>query len=151
MRRESHSAAGVVVFREEGGVRSYLLLRSTLTRRPMWEFPKGGVERGEDERAAAERELREETGLGAGEYAVREGFRTEESYLFTLGKGDARTLVTKRVAYFLAEAGTERVRLSAEASEFVWAAYDEARRLLRLPAKQGVLERVERWLDVEKR
>jgi bis(5'-nucleosidyl)-tetraphosphatase len=147
MRRETHHAAGVVLFREERGRRRYLLLRSTLTRRPLWEFPKGGVEPGESERDAAERELAEETGLAPGEYALRDGFRAEERYVFTLALGEERTLVAKRVAYFLAEAATPRVRLShAEASAFRWATYEEARRLLRLQAKQEVLDEVERWL-----
>lgn len=146
MRRESHHAAGVVVFREEDGERLYLLLRSRLTRSPMWEFPKGGVEDGETEREAAERELREETGLAPGEVEVCPGFRGEERYLFTLGQGGERTLVVKRVDYFLARASTDRVRLSHEASHFRWLGYAEARRLVRFRAKQAVLDRAELWL-----
>lgn len=147
MRRETHRAAGVVLFLEEAGSRRYLLLRSALTRRPLWEFPKGGLEPGETDREAAERELREETGLVPGEYALREGFREEERYLFTLGAGEERVLVSKRVVYFLAEAVTGRVHLSAsEASEFRWAGYEEAQRLLRPPAKQDLLRRAEEWL-----
>lgn len=147
MRRELHRAAGVVLFREDEGERRYLLLRSVATRRPLWEFPKGGMEPGESERQAAERELGEETGLAPGEYVLRDGFRAEERYVFTLELGEERTRVAKRVAYFLAQTGTARVRLSRqEASAFRWATYQEARRLLRLPAKQEVLDRVERWL-----
>lgn len=146
MRRESHHAAGVVVFREAADGRSYLLLRSRLTRTPMWEFPKGGVEEGETEREAAERELREETGLGAAEVEVVEGFHEEERYFFTLGQASGRTLVTKRVEYFLARALTDRVHLSHEASDFRWLSYPEARRLVRFRAKQEVLDRAERWL-----
>lgn len=150
MRRESHHAAGVVVFREDGGGRKYLVLRSALTRATMWEFPKGGVETGESEAEAAERELREETGLGSGEYQLYPGFRDEERYIFTLGRGLSRTLVAKRVTYFLARSGTERVSISREATEFRWVPYDEARRLLRLAAKQQVLDHAERWLDRRK-
>jgi len=146
MRRESHRAAGVVVFRDGGGAREYLLLRSAQTRTPMWEFPKGGVEAGESEEEAARRELREETGLEPAEYELLAGFRGEERYLFTLGRGGGRTLVTKRVAYYLARSGTARVRISPEATEFRWVPYGEARRLLRLTAKQAVLDRAERWL-----
>ena len=147
MRRESHHAAGVVVFREEGDERVYLLLRSRLTRSPMWEFPKGGVEEGETERQAAERELREETGLATDEFEVCEGFREEEKYFFTLGQGGERTLVMKRVDYFLARAFTSRVHLSREASDFRWLRYAEARRLVRFRAKQTVLDRADEWLS----
>jgi len=146
MRRESHQAAGIVVYRDGEEGRTYLLLRSRVTRSPMWEFPKGGVEEGETDREAAERELREETGLEVPEVEVSEGFQAEERYLFTLGQGAARRLVTKRVRYFLARAGTERVRLSREASDFRWLPFTEARRLVRFRAKQAVLDRAEGWL-----
>jgi bis(5'-nucleosidyl)-tetraphosphatase len=146
MRRETHRAAGVVLFREEGGERKYLLLRSALTRRLVWEFPKGGIESGESEQEAAERELREETGVGLGEYAVRAGFREEEHYLFTRTADGERQLIVKRVVYFLAQADTAEVTLSREATEYRWLPYPEAQRLLRFPEKRRVLERAETWL-----
>ncbi len=146
MQRESHYAAGIVLFRSGTDGRKYLVVRSALTRRPVWEFPKGGVERGESEREAAERELREETGLAPGEYSVRDGFREEEHYIFTGGREGDRRLISKRVVYFLAEAHTERVRLSREATEFRWLPYEEAQQLLRFPQKRRVLEQAENWL-----
>ena len=146
MRRESHQAAGVVVYRDGAGGRTFLLLRSRVTRTPMWEFPKGGVEEGETEREAAERELREETGLAADEVEVSEGFVAEEKYFFTLGTAGARRLVMKRVTYFLARALVDRVRISHEASDFRWLPFADARRLVRFRAKQDVLDRAEAWL-----
>lgn len=146
MRRESHQAAGVVVYRDAGGGRAYLLLRSRLTRSPMWEFPKGGVEEGETEREAAERELMEETGLGAGDVEVGEGWAAVEKYFFTLGQGAGKRLVMKRVTYFLARALTYRVVLSHEASDYRWLPFAEARRLVRFRAKQEVLDGAEAWL-----
>ncbi|CAN5452109.1 hypothetical protein BH24GEM3_BH24GEM3_23560 [soil metagenome] len=147
MQRESHHAAGIVVFRNGSEGRRYLILRSALTRRPVWEFPKGGVEGGETEREAAERELREETGLGEEEYSMLDGFREEEQYVFTGGRGGVRRLISKRVVYFLAEAHTERVYLSHEATEFRWLDYEEAQQVLRFPQKRRVLERAEEWLN----
>lgn len=147
MRRETHHAAGVVLFRVEGGERKYLLLRSALTRRLVWEFPKGGVESGESEQEAAERELREETGVPEGGYLLQPGFREEEHYLFTrTAGGGERRLVVKRVAYFLAETEVAEIALSREAAEYRWLGYEEARRLLRFPEKRRVLERAESWL-----
>ncbi len=146
MRRESHRAAGVVVFRTAEQGRRYLLLRSALTRRPLWEFPKGGIEAGETEREAAERELREETGLSRGDYSIYDAFREVENYLFTAGSGDARSLIAKRVVYFLAEAYTDSVQISREATDFRWVGYPDAQRLLRFPEKRRVLEAAEQRL-----
>lgn len=146
MRRIPQTAAGVVLFRTEDGVRRYLLVRSALTRRPIWEFPKGGVERGETEAEAALRELHEESGIGAGEHRVVEGWREEERYVFTQGEAGDRSLIVKRVIYFLAESSTATVTLSREALEYRWASYEDAHRLLRFPGKRLVLERAEAFL-----
>lgn len=143
MKRISQMAAGIVLFRHEGGQRRYLLVRSALTRRPIWEFPKGGVEAGETDAEAAERELQEEAGLRAEDYRVLEGFREEERYVFTQGKGEARVLIVKRVVYYLAEANTDRVTISHEAEDYRWVTHDEGQRLLRFPGKRLVLDRAE--------
>ena len=146
MRRVSQLAAGIVLFHVLNGERRYLLVRSALTRRPIWEFPKGGVEVGETDEIAAERELQEEAGLRTGDYRVLDGFREEERYVFTQGKGESRVLIVKRVVYFLAESHTDAVTISHEAEAFRWAPYDEAHRLLRFPGKRAVLERAEALL-----
>lgn len=145
MIRESHHSAGVVLFRE-GEERSYLLLRSALTRRPVWEFPKGALEEGESEMEAAQREMAEETGLQASDYAVLDGFHEEEHYYFTRGAGAERRLIQKRVSYFLAEWRSGEVRLSPESTRYVWAPTTDAQRLLRFPEKRRVLAAAERWL-----
>ena len=147
MRRVSQTAAGIVLFHVVEGERRYLLVRSALTRRPIWEFPKGGVEAGETDEIAAERELQEEAGMRVGDYRVLGGFREEERYVFTQGKGEARTLIVKRVVYFLAESNTDAVTISHEAEAYRWAAYDDAYRLLRFPGKRAVLERAEAFLN----
>lgn len=146
MKRESHHSAGMVVYREDGE-RRYLLLRSALTRRPVWEFPKGALEEGESELEAAARELEEETGLADGDYTLGDGFREEERYFFTRGSGGERRLIHKQVTYFLAEWHRGEVVISREASRFTWATLSEAQRLLRFPEKRRVLASAERWLE----
>lgn len=146
MRRVRQRAAGIVLFREREG-REYLLLRSALTRRPVWEFPKGGIEAGETELEAAERELQEETGLSEGDYLLLGGFREEEHYLFTRGAGAERALVAKSVVYFLARWRSGDVVISDESSDARWAAYDEAHRLVRFAEKRRVLESAERLVS----
>lgn len=145
MKREWHHSAGVIVFREESS-RSYLLLRSALTRRPVWEFPKGALEDGESELEAAERELHEETGLGPGDYSLVDGFQEEERYYFTRGTGADMRLIRKRVDYFLAEWQNGEVQVSREASRFEWVSAEEALKMLRFPEKRRVLSRAEEWL-----
>ena len=145
MKREWHHSAGVIVFREDSP-RSYLLMRSALTRRPVWEFPKGGIESGESELQAAERELLEETGLAPGDYQLLDGFREEERYYFTRGSGDDLCLIRKRVDYVLAEWQRGDIRISREASRFEWVSAEEALRMLRFPEKRRVLTAAEEWL-----
>ena len=149
MRRVSQTAAGVVLFRNGEDTRRYLLMRSALTRRPIWEFPKGGVEAGETEAQAAVRELWEESGIGERQISLFDGYREEERYVFTQGKGDQRTLIVKKVVYFLAHTDEERVVISREAEEFRWATFDEAMRLIRFPGKRHVLEVAEALLGRE--
>lgn len=145
MRREHHQSAGIVLYRQLEE-RQYLLLRSALTRRPVWEFAKGGIEPGEGEVEAAERELREETGLRFGDYVLRDGFREMERYHFTRGSGEAQLLIFKQVTYFLAEWLQGDVRISREASRYAWVSAEQAHRLLRFPEKRRVLARAEAWL-----
>ena len=70
------SAGAVVFYRSDLGQREerieYLLLLSNF-----WGFPKGHIEAGESEHAAALREIREETGL---EVELLEEFRQADDY-----------------------------------------------------------------------
>jgi putative (di)nucleoside polyphosphate hydrolase len=52
---------GVVLFNRDGRV--WLGRRAGLVTGPAWQFPQGGVDKGEDLEAAARRELEEETGV----------------------------------------------------------------------------------------
>lgn len=145
MKREWHHSAGVIVFRDTSP-RAFLLMRSALTKRPVWEFPKGGVEAGETELEAAARELQEETGLTGGDYVLLEGFREEERYHFTRGGEQELRRIRKRVDYFLARWQRGEVRISREASRYEWVPFDEAMRMLRFPEKRRILRAAEEWL-----
>lgn len=145
MRRESHHSAGIVLFRDEPE-RSFLLLRSALTRRPVWEFPKGAIEARETIQQAAERELQEEAGLAAHDYEVLDGFVDVERYFFTRGSGVEQVLIRKQVTYFVARWKSGEVRISPEATRYLWATRAVAERRLRFPEKRRVLANAIRWL-----
>jgi len=141
MRYRRDVSAGVIVFHRDPDGCRFLLLLSKLTKRPLWEFPKGGVDEGETLLQAALRELHEETGLSPEQVRIIDGFEHKEDYRFTSGKEEDRVFVRKAVTYFLAEASHTEIRLSAhEASDFAWLPLDEARTKLRYAARRRMLD-----------
>ena len=108
-----------------------------------WDYPKGHVESGEDDRTAALRELREEAGIAGVEPA--EGFRHEITYFF---RDKRRGLIRKTVVFFLArvEADTT-VTISHEhvAAEFV--PYEAALTRVKYPTAKDALKKAREFLD----
>jgi len=124
-------SAGAVVVRPAAAGWRYLVLRVYRT----WDFPKGGLEPGEDARAAAVREVEEEAGLTDLAFPWGEGYCDTEPYS---GGKVAR--------YFLALSPGQRVYLPVnpelrrpEHHEFRWLDYAGAQRVLP-PRLQPVLE-----------
>lgn len=115
-------AAGAVVFRRSERGIQLLLLRAYKN----WDFPKGLVEPGEDELDAAQREVREETGLAELDYPYGEEFKETLPYA---GAKVAR--------YYLAQTDAEKIELPVspelgrpEHHEYRWVSFDEAEGLL---------------------
>jgi 8-oxo-dGTP pyrophosphatase MutT (NUDIX family) len=141
MRFRRDISAGVIVFHRGAAGCTFLLVLSRLTKSPLWEFPKGGVDEGESREAAALRELFEETALSAADVRLIPGFEKKEVYRFSTGTGEDRTLVHKEVTYFLAESAHTRVHIStAELIEFAWVTLEEARKRIRYAARRAILE-----------
>jgi 8-oxo-dGTP pyrophosphatase MutT (NUDIX family) len=142
MRYRNDVSAGVIIFhRAHDGCR-FLLLRSRLTKRPLWEFPKGGVNKGESLLETALRELREETGLVEADVELLDGFEEREEYRFVTEEEGIRTTIRKRVTYYLAETSRTDVRIApVEATHFAWFPLAEARRKVRYAARRGLLDR----------
>jgi 8-oxo-dGTP pyrophosphatase MutT (NUDIX family) len=68
-------SCGVLVVRGDP-IREFLLMRH----KDRWDLPKGHVDPGETEMQCALRELREETGIGATDVQLVDGFRFESHY-----------------------------------------------------------------------
>ncbi len=141
MRHQRHRSAGIIVYRRADEQCLFLLILSRLTKRPLWEFPKGGVDEGETVLQAAMRELFEETGIHESEVKLIPEFERTEDYRFTSGGTERRSLIHKQVTYFLAETAKSDVVLSAkESSEFAWLTYAEAAKRLRYKERRKLLQ-----------
>jgi len=108
-------SAGAVVYRDIPGGRLYLLLQNA----GRWDFPKGGVEKGESELQTVLREVREETGL---DVSVVPGFRKAVEYFY---RRDGKN-IHKQVVYHLAVAQEEKVKISFEHQSYGWFPYQAA-------------------------
>jgi bis(5'-nucleosidyl)-tetraphosphatase len=109
-------SAGAVILRKAGNSRLYLLLQNA----GRWDFPKGGVEKGESEIQTVVREVEEETGLK--DVKVVPGFRKVIEYFYRReGKN-----IHKQVVYFLGVTNEEKVKISFEHQGFGWFPYREA-------------------------
>jgi 8-oxo-dGTP pyrophosphatase MutT (NUDIX family) len=110
-------AAGYIVYVAEGTGPRFLLLRNA--RHHTWGFPKGKLEKGEDARAGALRELREETSIS--KIHPDAHFSADSVYeLKPRGDSNDDEPETKRVRYFLARAEDRVFTRSAEHDAADW-------------------------------
>ena len=115
MARET--SAGAVLFRRDGKKPLFLLLHYTAGH---WDFPKGNVEEGEEDRATVTREIKEETGIASVKFL--DGFLETIRYAY-VWKGLS---INKIVRMYLAETTESKVTLSDEHQAYAWLPYDEA-------------------------
>ena len=133
-------SSGAVVFYMEDGISEpeYLLLHYTAGH---WDFPKGNIESGENEKQAALREIREETGITDVEFI--DGFRMKIEYRYRQGK----RFVLKEVVLFLAQTRTRQVTLSHEHIGFAWRNYQNAMQQLTYMNAKNLLSSARNFLQ----
>jgi 8-oxo-dGTP pyrophosphatase MutT (NUDIX family) len=134
----NEKSCGAVVFRGDGPARRYLLLHYE---EGHWDLPKGHVERGEDEKATARRETREETGID--DLVFLSGFRERMEYVY---KREGR-LMHKEVIFFLGRTETEKVTLSDEHVGFEWLPYEDALERLTFGNAKDLLKAAHAFLE----
>ena len=130
-------SAGAIVF-YPGERIEYLLLLSTY-----WGFPKGRIEAQEDERTAALREVREETGL---EVAILEGWRQVDDYWYH-HKGQR---VHKQAVFFVAQAPSRESKISWEHEDMAWLPFDAALERLKFGGLKRLLSSAEEFVEKNK-
>ena len=135
-------SAGLVPVRQGASGPEFLLLYNLFFEQ--WQFPRGGVRKGESDLACAQREFSEETGLPIRK--VHEACRAELHYVVTIRNYD----LERTIVYYLAEAGPGEVRLGNENhGEARWVSAQETWELLtetspeQLPALDAALAYLE--------
>jgi len=136
-------SAGGLVYRPlpGGGVEVAIGRRLAQNGRHVWCLPKGWLEPGEDARAAAEREVREETGLTA---EVQEKLGTVKYTYFNQAEGvDVFKIVT---FYLLRYVSGETADHDFELEEVAWRPLAEAVAALSYSSEKKVARRAQELL-----
>ncbi|MBQ6018744.1 MAG: NUDIX domain-containing protein [Clostridia bacterium] len=129
-------ADGAVVFRKIDGQTKFLLIKNC--RSSNWGFPKGHMERGEDQLATAKREVLEETGL---DIDVFEGFGEDSSYMIGLK-------VDKSVRIFLAATkDTKTIIQKEEIAAYTWLPYEDAYNALNFDNDKLILKKAHAFIE----
>ena len=131
------TSAGMIVYNP--GLKKFLLLEYS----SHWGFAKGGIEIGEDERKAAKRELKEETGID--KFKLVDDFIGKINYYY---KKDDKPIY-KEVTFFLVITEVENVRISEEHKNYRWCSYEEAYKLIKFKNTRQVLKKANDYIEKE--
>ncbi|MBI3004224.1 MAG: NUDIX domain-containing protein [Ignavibacteriales bacterium] len=130
-------SAGAIIVRKTPEGHKYLLLHYELGH---WEFAKGHIEPGEDERETVKREVAEETGIT--DILFVDGFRETIRYFFRWKE----SRIFKIVVFFLVQTSQEVVKLSDEHIGYEWLSYDDALKRLKFKNSKTILEKAKELL-----
>ncbi len=139
-------SAGAVIFRKEKGEIKYLLICYGTKEKFWWDFPRGGIEKGETEIQTAKREIFEETGIKDLEFIP--GFRESYRYFFRGYKPKEKNqLIFKENTIFLAKTKSKKIKLSFEHHDFAWLPYKKALEKLTFKNSKEILKKANQFLN----
>jgi len=126
-------SAGLIVYYKDDKEIKFLLLKYPT----YWGFVKGLIEKDEEAKETALRELEEEAGIKA---EILPGFKEKQEWFFRF-RGQ---LIKKQAVFFLAkttkrEAG--KVKISWEHEDFAWLSYDRALEKMKIKANKEMLRK----------
>lgn len=130
------ASCGAIVYRIINGEVRFLLIKNK--RSANWGFPKGHMERGENEKETAYREVLEETGIHA---RFLPDFRYKSEY-------SIQGRIEKKVIIFLATTDdTSTIIQREEIEEYLWLKFDKAMNSLKFPNDKNLLRKANEYLQ----
>lgn len=137
-------SSGGVIYRKESDGFKFLIIYSKRNR--SWGLPKGHIEPGETEIEAAEREIKEETGIDDLDFMT--GFREEDVYEPVSNRGSSMgQKIEKHSVYFLAITKTDKIKVDAdEIGDYRWSAIQEAESLLSFDSLKKIIRKAYEYL-----
>lgn len=129
-------SCGFVVYKNQEGMRTYLIIRAS---NGEYGFPKGHVEGHETEHETAIRELKEETNL---EVRIIDGFRRQIEYRFP-----SKPNVMKRSVYFLGQCtGKPLICQESEVLDAMFLPLEQALALLSFDDTKRILQEADEYM-----
>ncbi len=129
-------SCGAIVYRLINDEVRFLLIKNK--RSANWGFPKGHIERGENETDTAYREVLEETGI---RIDFLPDFRYKSEY-------SIQNRIEKKVIIFLATTkDTTTIIQKEEIEEYLWLKYDKAMNSLKFPNDKFLLTKAKEYLE----
>jgi diadenosine hexaphosphate hydrolase (ATP-forming) len=133
MKRE-YSSGGIVIDKNQ----VLVINMNTICGKKVWTFPKGHIEKNEDPKNAALREVLEETGVECRIINEKEFYISE--YSFYRGK----TFIHKTVRWYLMKPVriTEKIATPDEINEIKWLSFNEALNILEYKSDKEIIEKI---------
>ncbi len=143
MPAQQEKSSGAVIFREENKKILFLLLKYKHREKDeyYYDLPRGHVEKGEEEKDAVLREIKEETGLS--DVRFIEGYKEKFNIFF---KRDGK-LISKTIIMFLAETKTKDIKLSHEHYGYNWLPHEEAVKAIKFKTAKELIEKAHKFLS----